>query len=301
MAKQPRILTGQVAAITGGARGIGRAMAEAFIREGMRVAIGDLDVKLAEQTAQELGSGTVAFELDVTNRESVDAFVAGVEEKLGPIDVYVNNAGIMQLGRFLDEDDKTAHRMVDINIHGVIYGSKAVLPGMVERNRGHLVNVASQAGKAGIPGGATYCATKHAVVGLTEAIRGELRNIDADGVRTSVVMPAVVNTELGGGLPQTRAVTKIEPADVADAVVEALKLDRFDVHVPRSVGGINKVIGVLPRRGREAVAIALKADKVLWDADPNARAGYELRAAKSEPGLEPGDAPEQLPERAGSS
>jgi hypothetical protein len=71
--------------------------------------------------------------------------------------------------------------------------------------------------------------------------------------------------------------------------------------VPRSVGGINKVIGVLPRRGREAVAIALKADKVLWDADPNARAGYELRAAKSEPGLEPGDTPEQLPERAGSS
>ena len=301
MAKQPRILTGQVAAITGGARGIGRATAEALIREGVRVAIGDLDLALAQQTAQELGNGTIALELDVTDRASVDAFVAGVEEQLGPIDVYINNAGIMQLGRFLEEDDRTAHRMVDINIHGVIYGSKAVLPGMVQRNRGHLVNIASQAGKAGIPGGATYCATKHAVVGLTEAIRGELHHLGADGVSTSVVMPVVVNTELGGGLPTTRAVRQIEPTDVAEAIVDALKFDRFDVNVPRSVGGINKVMGVVPRRGRESIARALKADKVLWDADPSARAGYELRAAKSEPGLEPGDAQEQLPERAGSS
>src|SRR4051794_10008999 len=108
MAKQQRILTGQVAAITGGARGIGRATAQAFLREGMRVAIGDLDVATAQKTARELGHGTIALELNVTERASVHAFVEGVEQQLGPIDVYVNNAGIMQVGHTVwDEDDAT--------------------------------------------------------------------------------------------------------------------------------------------------------------------------------------------------
>src|SRR4029077_8560340 len=102
MAKQHRILTGQVAAITGGARGIGRAMAETFLREGMKVAIGDVDVAAAQATAQELGRGTVALELDVTRRESLESFADEVEKQLGPIDVFVNNAGIMPVGRFVD-------------------------------------------------------------------------------------------------------------------------------------------------------------------------------------------------------
>ena len=91
--------------------------------------------------------------------------------------------------------------MVDINLHGVIYGMKLALPGMQQRGSGHIVNLASQAGKAGLPGGATYCATKHAVVGLSEAVRAELRDTE---IEVSVVMPAVVNTELGSGLPDTR-------------------------------------------------------------------------------------------------
>ncbi|MDX6715355.1 MAG: hypothetical protein QOH30_1913, partial [Baekduia sp.] len=97
MAKQHRILTGQVAAVTGGARGIGRATAEAFVREGMKVAIGDLDHATAQQTAAELAHGTVALPLNVTERESVKGFLDAVEEQLGPIDVLVNNAGIMQV------------------------------------------------------------------------------------------------------------------------------------------------------------------------------------------------------------
>src|SRR3954453_8036057 len=179
MAKQPRILTGQVVAITGGARGIGRAMATAFLREGMRVAIGDVDVATAQQTAEQLGGGTVAFELDVTRRESIERFADQVEGARGPIDVFVNNAGIMPVGRFVDEDDASARRQVDINFHGVIFGAKVALSPMLPHNRGHIVNVASQAGKFGVPGIATYVATKHAVVGLSEALRAELRNMDA--------------------------------------------------------------------------------------------------------------------------
>jgi short-subunit dehydrogenase len=174
--------------------------------------------------------------------------------------------------------------MFDINVHGLIYGMKLALPGMIRRGTGHVVNIASAAGKGGFPGGATYCGTKHAVVGVSEAVRAEL--VDT-GIEISVVMPVVVNTELGAGTVESRGVKKVEPEDVAAAIVAALRTPKFDVWVPRETGAINKVMQLLPRRGREAVARWLKADKVLMEADPVARAAYEDRAAHSEPGMEP--------------
>src|SRR5437764_3033200 len=201
MAKALRSLGGQVVAITGGARGIGRATAAALIGQGARVAIGDIDAQLAERTAQELGAGTIGLPLDVTERTSFDGFLQEVETQLGPLDVLINNAGIMPIGPFAEETDATTKRMVDINLNGVIYGSKLALERFLPRGRGHLVQIASVAGKAGFPGGATYCATKHAVVGLSEAIRAEVRGT---GVDVSVRMPGVGKTELGSGLPETR-------------------------------------------------------------------------------------------------
>ena len=289
MATEPRSIQGKVVAITGGARGIGRSTAEALLRRGARVAIGDLDRPLAEQTAAELGSDTLALELDVTDRDSFEGFLDQVEERLGSLDVLVNNAGIMQLGTFVDEDDATAVRMVDINVHGVLYGMKLALPRMQRRGTGHLVNIASQAGKSGFPGGATYCGTKHFVVGVSEAVRAELRD---SGVEISVVMPAVVNTELGSGLPETRAIKKLEPEDVADAIVAAIEKPKFDVWVPRETVAINKLMQVLPRSAREGIGRFLKADKVLMDADAAKRAAYEERASHSEPGLERDSDPE---------
>src|ERR1700748_766587 len=185
MAKAPRSLAGDVVAITGGARGIGRATAAALIAQGARVGSGDLGAARAERTAQELGSGTVGLPLDVTNRTSFASFLDEVENRLGPLDVLINNAGIMPIGSFAQESDATAIRMVDINLHGVIYGSKLALERFVPRNRGHIVQIASVAGKMGFPGGATYCASKHAVVGLSEAIKAELRDTNID---ISVVM-----------------------------------------------------------------------------------------------------------------
>jgi NADP-dependent 3-hydroxy acid dehydrogenase YdfG len=290
MAKEPRILAGETAAITGAARGIGRATAEAFLRKGMKVAIGDVDVDEARKTASELGPSTVALPLDVTDRASFSAFLDGAEEQLGPLDVLVNNAGIMQLGRFIDEDDLTARRMVDINIHGVILGTKLALERMIPRDRGHIVNISSQAGKFGAPGGATYSATKHAVVGLTEAVRGELRLMDAH-IDLSYVMPFVVNTELGSGLGEARGMVNLEPAEVADAIVEALQYAIVDVWVPKSAKRTNILGALLPRSVAEGMARALKADRVLASADVDSRRAYELRASRSEPGLE--GAPEQ--------
>jgi NADP-dependent 3-hydroxy acid dehydrogenase YdfG len=292
MAKQHRILTGQVAAITGAARGIGRATAQAFLSEGMKVAIGDLDFATAQQTAKELGHGTVAFQLDVTQRASVKDFLDGVEAQLGPVDVLVNNAGIMQVGHTIwDEDDATTQRMIDINVNGVMFGVKEVVPRMLSRGRGHVVNIASTAGKGGFPGGGTYCGTKHYVVGLSEALRAELRGT---GIEVSCVMPVVVNTELASGLQNTRGVKLIQPEDVAGEIVSALKEARFDVFVPRSVASITKVMNLLPRGGRESLSRALKADKVLSELDSGKRAAYELRASHSDPALEAGEETKQL-------
>ena len=192
-----------------------------------------------------------------------------------------------------DRDESTAVRMVDINLHGVIHGMKIALPRMMARNRGHVVNIASQAGKYGAPGGATYSATKHAVIGLTEAVRGEL-HIEGSAVKLSYVMPYVVNTELGTGTATARGFKNLEPGDVADAIVDALKHGVVDVWVPRSSRHTHRVSALLPRRASEGVARALKADRVLMGADKQARAAYELRAAHSEPGLEPGEEPRQL-------
>ncbi len=292
MAKQPHILAGETAAITGGARGIGRATAQALLRQGMRVAIGDVDLDAAKKTADELGSSAVAFALDVTDRASFAAFLDGAEQELGPLDVLVNNAGIMQVGRFIDEDDLTARRMVDINIHGVILGMKLALDRMIPRDRGHIVNISSQAGKFGTPGGATYSATKHAVVGLTEAVRGELRLMGAH-IDLSYVMPFVVNTELGSGLGEARGMSNLEPSEVADAIVDALRNRVVDVWVPKSAKRTNALGVLLPRALSEGMARALKADRVLAGADAGVRRGYELRASRSEPGLE---APEPQPQ-----
>src|SRR5579864_5672257 len=115
MAKVVRSLAGKTVAITGGARGIGRATAAALIAQGARVGIGDIDAALVEQTASELGSGTIGLPLDVTDRESFAAFLDEVERQLGPLDVLVNNAGIMPIGPFVDETDPTARRLLDIN------------------------------------------------------------------------------------------------------------------------------------------------------------------------------------------
>src|SRR5271155_3834042 len=245
MAKQPRILAGQSAMITGAARGIGRVTAEAFLRQGMRVALGDVDLQAARETARELGPSTVALPLDATERTSFRAFLDEAEAQLGPIDVLVNNAGIMPLGPFLQEDDATAQRILDINVHGVILGMKVTLPRLLVRGHGHVVNTASQAGKYGFPGGASYCASKAAVINLSRAVRKELRG---SGIEMSVISPVAVNTELGLGLaePRQRQFRKIEPQQVARAIVETLQRPRFDVNVPKQLPLTERISALLP-------------------------------------------------------
>jgi NADP-dependent 3-hydroxy acid dehydrogenase YdfG len=280
MSKSLRSLNGWVIAITGGARGIGRATATALIAQGARVAIGDIDAPLAEKTASELGAGTIGLSLDVTDRMSFAGFLNEVERQLGPLDVLINNAGIMPVGPFEQETDDCARRLVDINIHGVVLGSKLAVERFKPRGRGHIVQLASIAGKSGFPGGVTYCATKHAVVGVTEALRAELRGT---GIEMHQVLPIGVNTELYSGVSAARGFPTAEPQDVANAIVELLQTGKFEIFVPRSVGAVIRAQALIPRRWAEAIVRFTKGDQVLLAADPAARAAYEARINGSAP------------------
>jgi NAD(P)-dependent dehydrogenase (short-subunit alcohol dehydrogenase family) len=280
MAKERRSLSGKVVAITGGARGIGKATAAALIAKGCRVAIGDLDLELAEKSAAHLGGGTVALPLDVTDRASFERFLDEAERQLGPVDAVINNAGIMPVTQFEDESENSVRRQIDINVGGVITGTQLAIKRMRPRGSGYIVNIASQAGKSGIPGIATYSGTKHAVVGISEAVRAELRET---GIEVLCVMPTVVNTELTSGVGQ-KWVKPVEATDVADEIVDAMEVPRFDVFVPRANGALYKILAPLPRRWREGLGRAMKIDKLMTEVDHSARQAYEDRAAASEPG-----------------
>ena len=291
MAKQRRSLSGRVVAITGGARGIGKATATALVRKGCRVAIGDIDLALAEQTAAGLGGGTVALTLDVTDRASFTAFLDETERQLGPVDAVINNAGIMPVTPFVDESEDSVRRQIDINLHGVITGTQLAIKRLQPRGTGYIVNIASQAGKAGVPGIATYSGTKHAVVGLSEAVRAELRET---GIEVLCVMPTVVNTDLTSGVGQ-RWIKPVEAEDVANEIVDAMEVPRFDVFVPRVNGALYRVLTLLPRAWREALGRLMKFDKLMFEVDHGARRAYEERAARSEPSAEEAESGEPAP------
>ena len=288
-------LRGKVVAITGGARGIGLATASAFAQRGALVAIGDLDAAGARAAAERIGRGATGVALDVTDRPSFESFLSEVQHRLGPLDVMVNNAGIQHVGLFADETDASTDIQIAVNLGGVLNGTKLALARMGPRGRGHIVNLASIGGKIASPGGATYSATKHAVVGLSESLRGELRG---SGIAVSIVMPAIIATEMADGLGSARGVRPVEPTVVGEAIVRAVRRGRgADVYVPGYTGAINTAMSVMPRSWRDAIHHLLRADTVLTDIDQSARAGYNMRieAEDKPPAAGPNSAVQQPP------
>ena len=275
--RSPRPLGGRVAAVTGGARGIGLATVVALRDAGLKVALGDVDADLAADVAARLGPDVVGLPLDVTDRESFELFLAAAEQRLGPVHVLVNNAGVMPLASQLVESDAAMDRTLDVNVRGVMLGCRLALPAMAARGEGHLVNVASSAGKVGLAGAATYSASKHAVVGYSAALREETRDA---GVEVTVVMPGLVDTELSAGTTATRGIAPAAPADVAAAVVRALRRPRFEVYVPRALAVLVPLAGALPVGLRDRLAAAFGSQDVLTKVDAEARRAYEERAAR---------------------
>ncbi|EUA39761.1 short chain dehydrogenase family protein [Mycobacterium avium subsp. avium 2285 (R)] len=265
----------KVVVITGGARGIGLATATALHKLGAKVAIGDIDEVRVKESGAALDLD-VYGKLDVTDPHSFSDFLDEVERQLGPIDVLVNNAGIMPLGRVVDESDAVTRRILDINVYGVILGSKLALARMIPRGRGHVINVASLAGETYLAGAATYCASKHAVVGFTDAARIEYRR---SGVKFSVVKPTFVNTELIAGTSGAKGVRNAEPSDIADAIVKLVAHPRPRVRVTRTAGAIIASQKFMPRALSEGLNRLLGGEHVFTDAvDVEKRQAYEARA-----------------------
>jgi len=277
MARSPRDLTDKVVVITGAARGIGAATARAVAREGAKLALGDLDGDLAEAAAKEIGGQAIGRKLDVTDHAGFAAFLDEVETELGPIDVLINNAGIMPVTEFENEGADSIARQLEINLHAVIFGTQQAVQRMRPRGTGHIVNLASAAGKGGFPGVVTYCSTKFGVVGLSEAVHHELHG---SGVEVSCVMPAIVRTELTDGVKDNWLIKTSTPEQVADAIVAALKKPRLDVFVPRSLNALNRSMALVPRRGQAWFLRFTGADHLMSDAAHSpARENYERRAA----------------------
>ncbi len=264
-------LDGAIVCVTGGGRGIGRATAAALAERGARVFIGDIDIDVAERAAEELGDAVRAVHLDVCDRASFAAFLAAAEAH-GPLSLLVNNAGIMRTGPFAEQDIEGQHREMAINLGGVVTGMRLAIPGMLARNRGHVVNVASMAGKMSVPGAAVYTATKSAVASLSRAVRSE---IAGSAVTITTVLPAAVRTELTAGL-DTRGVPTVEAADVAAAIVESCRHGQPEMTLPRWVAPVGLVEQALPERLGELVKRAVGAQRRVT-VDNEERRAYRTR------------------------
>jgi NAD(P)-dependent dehydrogenase (short-subunit alcohol dehydrogenase family) len=261
--------------VTGGGHGIGRAIALHLAGAGARVAIGDVDVTAAEGVAGEIGDHAFAAGLDVADPQRFAAFLDAAEERHGPLAVMVNNAGIDWIGPFHDEPDDVTRHEIDVNLYGTTLGSKLALARMLPRRNGHLVNIASGVGRVPLPGSATYSATKHGIVGLTESLRMEYRG---SGVAFTLVQPSQVETAMIAGQGRPRALPQVTPDDVAAATIRAVQDGRFEVWVPRSQGVSVKLGAVLPRSMRELLMRALGVTRIAGDTDADARRAYHRRA-----------------------
>jgi NAD(P)-dependent dehydrogenase (short-subunit alcohol dehydrogenase family) len=276
MSRYPSIdLAGASVVVTGAAQGIGLATAELFAARGARVAIGDLDEVRAKEAAHRIGA--LAVRLDVADPESFAAFVAEGERAHGPIAVLVNNAGIMPNGDFLELGLHTDRLTMDVNLFGVINGMRAVLPGMLARGRGHVVNVASLAGKFPVKGLAIYNASKFAVVGLSAATRMEY---EPHGVSISAVLPSAVDTALASGLDM-RPIPKVKPEAIAAAVVDSVSNRRGEIAVPGYVGTIAAAASVTPEPVLRTMRRLIRDDRALRPDKPE-RADYRERLARQE-------------------
>lgn len=191
-------LRGKTALITGGARGIGRAFAERYVAEGARVAIGDIDLQRAQETASQIGDKAVAVHMDVTDQASIDNAVSESVEQLGQIDILINNAAIFTAAPITEITRADYARTFDINVAGTLFTLQAVARHMIDRGiKGRIINMASQAGRRGEPLVAVYCSTKAAIISLTQSAG---LNLIEHGINVNAISPGVVDGEHWDGV-----------------------------------------------------------------------------------------------------
>ena len=218
------VMNGQVALVTGASRGIGRAIAEAFAREGAAVAVAARSEALLKKLCDTIaasGGRAVPIVMDLNSEESIRAAVSRVRSELGPIDVLVNNAGVLRLHRIADTPTAAWDEVMSVNVRGVFLTCREVLPEMMLRRAGRIINVGSSAGRRGYVEQGAYCASKHALAGLTKVLSLEGQPY---GIRVNMLSPGGVLTELSRELRSSRGEPEdspewMTPDEVAQAAV----------------------------------------------------------------------------------
>jgi short-subunit dehydrogenase len=270
---------GRVAVVTGAARGIGRQIASDLLDAGYTVVIGDVDLKQTRATAAELGARCSAVRLDVTDRGMITKVVAGVEKSVGAIEVWVNNAGIMPTGYFTDQQLDVSAKVIEVNYLGVVQSTKIVLPLMVARGRGTILNVASATGAKPIAGAAVYSGSKAAIVGFSDAVRREVRNT---GVRICVVLPNFARTPMSVGISAPPALGSVSAEQVSAVALRAIRTGRFESFVPRRLGPVIRFSRLLPTGAQDWLDDRIGTDRIGLGGEPAARAAYIDEAMRKE-------------------
>jgi short-subunit dehydrogenase len=228
-------LKGKRVLITGGAQGIGLEMALKFAGRGSEIVIADLnEAKLAEAKAkvEEAGAATWAFPVDVTNPASIAALRGQIAAEAGPVDVLVNNAGVVFGGPFIETPLDRHFKTYEVNVLGVAAMTHAFLADLIDRPEAHVVHISSASGFVGLPYGATYASSKWAVIGFSESIRAELRLMGHSHVRSTVVCPSYIGTGMFDGAEAPKATSILDPAKLAEKIVRGVERNRVQVLEP---------------------------------------------------------------------
>ncbi|KAK0427970.1 hypothetical protein QR680_010519 [Steinernema hermaphroditum] len=242
-------VAGKVVLITGAGNGIGRLLAERFAHLGARLVLWDVNEKGNKETenlCKKIGAEVTSLSVDISDREAIYGATKDVQTNFGQVDILVNNAGILHGKLFLDTADEAMSKLIDINVKAHLWTLKAFLPHMMERNEGHIVALCSLAGIVGAAGLVDYSTSKFAAVGLMEAISNELAVLGKDGVKTTIVCPTFVRTQMIKSLNLPDRLDKLTPEYVADKVIEATLTNQRWLMMPRKMYWLYWVKGFLP-------------------------------------------------------
>jgi all-trans-retinol dehydrogenase (NAD+) len=234
--------------ITGGALGMGKSLAMMFLKQGSRVTIVDILEDKLNQTKQELSQfGYVsAYVCNIADKKAVYDLAAKVKNDFGTIDILVNNAGVVKSNPFMEKPDETIEKTIAVNLMAHFWTIKAFLPGMIEKKEGHMVNIASAGGLLGVPYITDYCASKFAVIGLTESLRQEIKLLGLKNINFSYVCPNTVNTGMFDGAKAVKGTKMLSTEAVTKKIIAGIKKNKSMIGVPASVYLLPIVKAIMP-------------------------------------------------------
>ncbi len=259
-------VTGKVVLITGGAAGIGYALATHFTRDKAKVALADINEQALQKAAKELrstGGEAYPFICDVRDRAQVYKLASDIHKKVGTVDILVNNAGVAYASKFMDIPDEIHQEIMDVNIMGYMWITKAFLPDILAKKKGHLIFLASATGLGGTPKLSTYSASKHAVVGLAETLRWELMmDKSLKDIHITIACPAFVATAMVEGVKAPRGTRLFTPEEVGRKIYEAMRADKAMLIMPATVY-LELLAKILPPRLAMELIRFMKVDTCL--------------------------------------